>query len=160
MDSRILSLKDKEIVYDSQGKVAFLSPEVLADELCKYSKTGKMSNALKRHVKNMEEHDKQTEAERKIFLEYSSMYEKARELERQSKPDEALDLYLDILAYYNPKGTAYYERPCIILEKQKRYEEAIIICKHAIEAIDNKLFNADVGEFQHRLNRLTRKKNS
>lgn len=69
----------------------------------------------------------------------------------------AYKTYFKILSQYNPKGTAYYERPCIILEKQKRYDEAINICQRVIKAIKNNEFNASIEEFEHRLNRLIKK---
>ena len=93
----------------------------------------------------------------KDFDKYSNYFKQARNLEKLKKEDEALKIYLDILNKYEPEGTAYYERPAIILEKQKRYKEAIKLCNMAIKAINNKKFNADVNEFEHRLNRLNNK---
>jgi tetratricopeptide (TPR) repeat protein len=95
--------------------------------------------------------------EDKNFSIYSNLYKKARNLEKLKKEDEALKIYLNILNKYNPQGTAYYERPAIILERQKYYKEAVKICTMAIKAINNKNFNADVNEFEHRLNRLNNK---
>jgi hypothetical protein len=91
------------------------------------------------------------------FSIYFNLYEKARNLEKLKKEDEALKIYLSILAKYAPQGTSYYERPAIILERQKHYKEAVKICTMAIKAINNKNFNADVNEFEHRLNRLNNK---
>lgn len=45
----------------------------------------------------------------------------------------------------------------LILEKLSRFEEAISICDRAIDAINNKLFNADAEEFIKRRNRLEKK---
>lgn len=91
------------------------------------------------------------------FDQYIQMYQSARQLEK-SDPDKALDIYFEILYKFTPLGTVYYKRPCILLEKQKRYDEAIEICSRAIEAIENKLFNASSDEFKHRLNRLINKR--
>ncbi len=96
--------------------------------------------------------------EERDFDIYFKLYEEARRLEKNGNADKALEIYTNILEEFEPTGTAYYERPCIILEKQKRYDEAIQICLRAIEAINNKRFNATADEFEHRLNRLLRKK--
>lgn len=95
----------------------------------------------------------------KDFEKYIKLYEKARELEKLKREDEALEIYLSILDKYIPMGTAYYERPAIIFERKKLYEEAIKICLMAIEAIKNKDFHAPPDEFKHRLKRLINKIN-
>lgn len=97
---------------------------------------------------------------KKIELEhniYYPFYEKARNLERAGFINEALDIYLNILKEFSPIETAYYERPAILLEKLKRYSEAIVICERAITKIDNIYFHANPDEFQHRINRLKKK---
>lgn len=94
-----------------------------------------------------------------FLKEYYHIYKKARQLEK-TNPDKALNLYLEILSKYEPRGTLYYERPCIILEKQKRYDEAIGICRKAIGLIEGDIFNADAETFKHRMERLIRKKDS
>ena len=91
------------------------------------------------------------------FAQYSAMYLKAKQLEKTDQ-NKALDIYFKILSNFQPEGTVYYERPCILLEKQKRYEEAIEICERAIKVIKVGLFNASLEEFEHRLNRLIRKR--
>lgn len=95
--------------------------------------------------------------EDKDFEKYSKSYEKARNLEKLGKENEALNIYLNILAKYSPIGTAYYERPAIILEREKKYILAANICKKAIKAINNPHFHATPEEFIHRLNRLNDK---
>ncbi len=65
----------------------------------------------------------------KNFDIYYKLYEKARELEKANQVESALKIYLDILLKYTPLGTAYYERPAIILEKQKEYIKALKICE-------------------------------
>lgn len=91
------------------------------------------------------------------FEEYYSLYEKARDLEKLNKVDEALKLYLSILNNYEPCGIAYYERPAIILEKQKEYTHALEICNLALN--NPKRFNkptwaAVTDKFTKRKNRL------
>lgn len=63
------------------------------------------------------------------FDAYYKLYEKARTLEKIDNIDEALNIYLDILLKYEPIGTSYYERPAIILEKQKNYAKSLEICE-------------------------------
>jgi tetratricopeptide (TPR) repeat protein len=93
----------------------------------------------------------------KDFKKYYQYYEKARALEKDKKENEALKIYLNILDKYTPMGTAYYERPAIILERQKRYKEAIMVCKQAIKAINKDDFHATPEEFEYRLDRLNNK---
>ena len=113
-----------------------------------------IENWYKNGAKPIERHKTKEERD---FDKYYKSYEKARDLEKFKKEDEALKIYLSILCKYNPQGTAYYERPAIILERQKRYSEAIKICNMAIRAINSKTFNATTDEFEHRLNRLNSK---
>jgi tetratricopeptide (TPR) repeat protein len=89
--------------------------------------------------------------------QFYPLYEKGRELERLGELEEAIKIYYDILERYFPRGIVYYERPAIILEKMKRYPEAIAICEMAISRIDNIYFHADPEEFQHRIDRMKRK---
>lgn len=91
------------------------------------------------------------------FEEYYSLYEKARDLEKLNKVDEALNIYLSILNNYEPCGISYYERPAIILEKQKEYTHALEICNLALN--NPKRFNKPTWEgvrdkFTKRKNRL------
>ncbi|MDK2920060.1 MAG: hypothetical protein PWQ37_2793 [Candidatus Petromonas sp.] len=95
----------------------------------------------------------------KYFDIYINMYKKARNLEKENRTDEALKIYLEILKKYSPIGTAYYERPAIILEKKKKYKEALEVCESAIQAINSNRFNADPIKFEKRIERLNRKIN-
>jgi len=95
----------------------------------------------------------------KYFNKYFALYQKARELEKSNRVDEALEIYLQILKNYDPLGTSYYERPAIILEKQKRYDEALQIANKAVSAIKSKRFNANPEEFEKRIDRLHKKMN-
>lgn len=88
---------------------------------------------------------------------YYPIYEQARVLEKNGQPEEALRLYMEIMHNYTPYGTAYYERPTIILERLGRFEEAIIICDRAIRAINNNLFHGDIEPFEKRKKRLEKK---
>lgn len=90
--------------------------------------------------------------------EYYPMYVRARLCEREDAPNEALEIYMDILNRYIPRRTAYYERPAIVLERAGEYDDAIRICDMAIRAIQARLFNADTEPFEKRKARLERKR--
>ncbi|MGE5571658.1 MAG: hypothetical protein ACM3ZU_01375 [Bacteroidota bacterium] len=90
--------------------------------------------------------------------EYYPMYEQAQDLERQGRLEEALSIYMRILSDYTPRGTVYYERPAIILERLGQFDRAIAICKRAIKVIEAGLFRADVEPFERRKVRLENKK--
>ena len=89
---------------------------------------------------------------------YSAICEVARNLERQARPKEALNIYRAILLAFVPRGTLYYERPAILLEHMGRYDEAIVICDRAIKVIEARLFHADAEPFKNRKARLLAKK--
>ena len=99
--------------------------------------------------------DKKQRAE-KNFDNVFNKYQKARELEKSGKIDEALEIYLKILKHC-PPGTDYYIRPCIILERKHQYTQAIELCDLAIKNIQIGRFHADENEFLHRRNRLLKK---
>lgn len=92
----------------------------------------------------------------KNFYRIFNPYQKARELERKGKIDDALKIYLKLLIEC-PPGTEYYTRPCIILEKKHEYLQAIEICDLAIKSIREERYQADESEFTHRKNRLLSK---
>ncbi len=99
---------------------------------------------------------KESRREKSFDLTYNNLMQ-GKALEKQGKTDEALALYLKNLKRL-PQGTDYYTRPCIILEKQKKYDKAIEICDLAIKCIKEKRFNADIEDFIHRRERLISKK--
>lgn len=90
-------------------------------------------------------------------------YQKARELEKKGKIDEALKIYLKNLKEC-PPGTDYYVRPCIILEKKHEYARAIEICDIAIKLCREGRFDLkkeghfkSEDEFAYRKERLIKK---
>lgn len=101
-------------------------------------------------------YDAKRKREEKNFNFIFDNFSKARELEKDGNVEEALKIYLKIVEYC-PPGTNYYNRPCIILEKQKEYAKAIEICDLAIKHIREGRFNADEEEFNHRKERLIKK---
>lgn len=89
---------------------------------------------------------------RELFEQRYAEFEKARTLEKEGKLEEAAELYKKNVKY--GEGTVYFDRPCIVLEKLGRYEEAIEICNIAIDKINKGKFNADVNSYINRKERL------
>lgn len=89
--------------------------------------------------------------------EMYKLIEKAKILDRVGKENESLEIYLDILKNYTPNTSFCYERPAIILEKKKRYNEAREICLKAIELIESQKLGGTVDKFKHRLKRIDEK---
>lgn len=135
-----------------------LSLDELATELRNYIDTGIESKKLKEHKAAMTLKDIANIKRKNTFNKYFKLYEKAKDLEKKKDVEGALAIYFEILDKYIPEGSVYYERPCIVLEKLKRYDEAIAICNLAITRIDNQIFNFPKEEFEKRLDRLIRKK--
>lgn len=123
------------------------------EELVKWCK-GK--GTLKRVNSYLKAQDAKSQREEKSFNKVFNKYQKARELEKLGKVDNALEIYLKILENC-PPGTDYYIRPCIILEKRHQYTQAVEICDLAIKNIRIGRFNADENEFLHRKSRLLKK---
>lgn len=136
-----------------------LTIDELAEELKNYIDTGIESQKLKEHKAAMLLNDTLNLNNKRIFQEYSSLYEKARDLEKKNDIEGALAIYLNILYRYIPEGSSYYERPCILLEKLKRYDEAIEICNLAITRVEKYNFHFSKEDFVKRLDRLIKKKN-
>lgn len=133
-----------------------LSLDELAIELKKYVNTGIESQKLKDYNAALLLQENENIKKKNYFKEYSSLYEKALILEK-TDVHGALDVYFDILNKYIPEGSSYYERPCIILEKLKRYDEAIEICNLAITRVEKNNFHFSADDFKKRLNRLIKK---
>lgn len=66
--------------------------------------------------------------EQKLRELYSCLFVKGQQLESSGEISRALDFYLLTVFNCCPVGALYYERPAIILEKQKRYILALTIC--------------------------------
>jgi tetratricopeptide (TPR) repeat protein len=90
--------------------------------------------------------------------QYFPMFKRARLLEKEGKADEALEIYMRVLRNYTPRGTLYYERPAIILERAGEYDDAILICDRAIMAISEGVFSGDTEPFERRRARLAKKR--
>jgi tetratricopeptide (TPR) repeat protein len=85
---------------------------------------------------------------------YIPMIDRALALEKRGKPGEALKVYLRILSRFQPSGTAYYERPAILLDRAGRTTEAIAVTRMAL---DNPQLSRSHDDFRKRLARLVKK---
>ncbi|CEM60472.1 hypothetical protein DWQ65_07425 [Treponema phagedenis] len=70
---------------------------------------------------------------------------------------EAIILYIKLLGKTTPCGSTYWERPCILLERIKMYDEAILICQRAVKV--TMLPKVRIGDFSARLKRLIERRN-
>ncbi len=91
------------------------------------------------------------------FQQMHKLHEKAKRLEKFGKDGDALEIYLQIHQDYFPNTSDLYDRPIVILEKKKRYEEAIDICKLAIERIEADKVSGSSTSFHKKLEQLTTK---
>lgn len=141
--------KDKEKIIDSDDVVKMLAKALRSSDDISDKILAKVNDSVSAYERITERSDRN-------FYRILNQFKKARNLEKEQMIDEALEIYLSLIPY-RPEGTLYYTRPCIILEKKKRYQEAIEICDVAIQEIQNKKFNADTQEFEHRKERLLKK---
>ncbi|MBI9011967.1 MAG: hypothetical protein JEZ08_07010 [Clostridiales bacterium] len=91
------------------------------------------------------------------LIEQFKLLKRAKKLEQMGNPDRALDLYLELHERYEPNTSDAYERPAVLLERQKRYQEAYDMCKSAIEEIENDRMSGTVDKFQKRLDSIKEK---
>lgn len=111
-------------------------------------------NELKNRLK---EYEVQEELNRKLFDEYYSKFMKAKNLEKAGEIEKALSIYMDVINNYNPKGTSYYERPAIMLEKNKDYKKALSIAMLGKENLITRSITengVDISYFDKRISRL------
>lgn len=100
------------------------------------------------------------EKQHKIFEEYYNLFNNARKFEKTNEIDKAISIYLDIIAKYKPQGTSYYERPAILLEKEKNYQKALEISLKGKQMLLDSLkqnTNTDLSYFDKRIERLQNK---
>lgn len=92
------------------------------------------------------------------LAEYYELMQKAKKMDRINE-DKALEIYLEIHEKHLPNIAMIYERPATILEKHKRYQEAIDLCEKAIQMIDDDKLTASKDKFETRIERLNEKLN-
>lgn len=147
----------KTSVVENKEPIEQQTADDLIDRLLKWEKDPHSDPELERMFQNQEEMPKYVSKEDIEFDRYYPIFKRAEELYKSKKLDEALSLYLEIQDRFTPRGTLYYSRPIDILERKGDYEKAINLCEKAIEAIQNKEFNADVSEFVSLTKRLEEK---
>lgn len=94
------------------------------------------------------------------LAEMFKLVEKAKTMERVGNENKALEIYLDLLENYTPNTSDAYERPAIILERRKRYDEALKICETAIELINDNKLGGTVAKFEKRIEKIHSKMDS
>ena len=92
-----------------------------------------------------------------VFDQYYALYQKAYAYEKDGKIDRALDYYFYIILNYTAIGTVYYDRPAIVLEKLKRYEEAAVITQMHVNLAKHPNAKLDLEGAEKRLQRLQKK---
>lgn len=120
------------------------------------TESGKKNNSQSQTTQKSTSKTTNTDQEWEI---YSPLFTKAREIEKEN-PDIALVKYMDILSRFKPTGTAYYERPAILLERNKRYQEAIDVCELALKnlaAFNPHTYEGCKEDFEKRIDRCKRK---
>lgn len=88
------------------------------------------------------------------FAEMHKLIEKAKNFERMGREEEALKIYLEIHEKFFPNTSDLFERPAILLEKRKRFDEAIQICEKAIKLIAEGKITGVKDNFERRIYRI------
>lgn len=88
------------------------------------------------------------------FAEMHKLVERAKTLERVGKDSEALEIYLEVHEKFFPNTSDLYERPAVLLEKKKRFKEAIAMCEKAIKYIDEGKITGVRDNFSRRIDRI------
>lgn len=91
------------------------------------------------------------------FIEQFKLLKRAKKLEEMNNMDRALDLYIELHEKYDPNTSDAYERPAILFERKKRYQEALDMCYAAIEEIENDRVSGTVDKFQKRIDSIKEK---
>lgn len=127
----------------------------LASTIYEYSKSKGYDSLYKEFFSsNLDEYKLNNIAELLEHNKIYTLYETAYSLEKENSHELALEKYFEILHNYVPIGSTYYKRPAILLEKLKRYEEAIKVCDLAIKYQQENNLHFPKEEFEHRKNRL------
>ena len=90
------------------------------------------------------------------FEKYSNMLREGQSLEKINIT-QAIVIYLALLGETTAPGSTYWERPMILLERLKMYDEALFLCERAQDIAI--MPNVRMGDFEVRLERLRKKCN-
>lgn len=88
------------------------------------------------------------------FTEMHKLIERAKVLERAGREEDALKTYLEIHEKFFPNTSDLFERPAILLEKRKRFKEAIAMCEKAIKLINEGKVTGVSDNFTRRIERI------
>lgn len=88
------------------------------------------------------------------FTEMHKLIERAKVLERAGREEDALKTYLEIHEKFFPNTSDLFERPAILLEKRKRFNEAIAMCEKAIKLINEGKVTGVKDNFTRRIERI------
>lgn len=110
-------------------------------------------NSIWRKFNALSEADISYDFEEKLRELYWPIFEKGQAFEKVGDIDRAMDYYLLVVFNCCPTGTLYYERPAILLERQKRYILALIVCDLGHRAYYMS-HGKRIADFPHRRKRL------
>lgn len=91
------------------------------------------------------------------LMEQFKLLRRAKKLEEMGNTDRALDLYLELHERYDPNTSDAYERPAILLERKKNYQQALEICEKAIQEIEADRMSGTKEKFQKRIDAIHEK---
>ncbi len=91
------------------------------------------------------------------FTEFYMMQNQAKKLEKSGLDDKALELYLKIIAEYQPNDDFSFDRAATLLEKKSRHADAIAVCEKAIQKIKSENIEGNVFKFQQKIDRIREK---
>lgn len=155
----------KNTIYSSEllssQKIKFCESALkLASQIYEYSKNKGYDSLSKQFWgSNPDELELNTINELLEHNKIYTLYNLGYSLEKRNSLELALEKYNEILNNYIPAGSVYYERPAILLEKLKHYEEAIKVCDLAIQNQQENGLHFSKEDFEYRKNRLLKKLN-
>lgn len=91
------------------------------------------------------------------IIEQFKLLQRAKKIEGMGNASRALEMYLELHEKYEPNTSDAFERPAVLLERFKRYEEALAMCHKAIEGIQNDTLSGTTEKFEKRIESIKEK---
>jgi tetratricopeptide (TPR) repeat protein len=91
------------------------------------------------------------------IIEQFKLLQRAKKIESMGNASRALEMYLELHENFEPNTSDAYERPAVLLERFKRYDEAIAMCQKAIEGIKNDTLSGTIEKFEKRIEGIREK---